>query len=87
MTNAKVHQGFRDDKKIEKHGSTFNTSSNIYEKKSTELFRTISSSEVGKVIAINEGFCFFKMIKCRRRQLTDPQKLIEIVNGRFLVFC
>ena len=33
MTNAKVHQGFRDDKKIEKHCSTFNTSSNIYEKK------------------------------------------------------
>ena len=32
MTNAKVHQGFRDDKKIEKHCSTFNTSSNIYEK-------------------------------------------------------
>ena len=33
MTNAKVHQEFRDDKKIEKHCSTFNTSSNIYEKK------------------------------------------------------
>ena len=33
MTNAKVHQGFCDDKKIEKHCSTFNTSSNIYEKK------------------------------------------------------
>ena len=33
MTNAKVHQGFRDDKKIEKHCSTFNTSSNIYQKK------------------------------------------------------
>ena len=33
MTHAKVHQGFRDDKKIEKHCSTFNTSSNIYEKK------------------------------------------------------
>ena len=33
MTNAKVHQGFRDDKKIEKHCSTFNTSSNIYEQK------------------------------------------------------
>ena len=33
MTNVKVHQGFRDDKKIEKHCSTFNTSSNIYEKK------------------------------------------------------
>ena len=32
MTNAKVHQGFRNDKKIEKHCSTFNTSSNINEK-------------------------------------------------------
>ena len=39
MTNAKVHQGFRDDKKIEKHCSTFNISSNINEKK------TQSSSE------------------------------------------
>ena len=39
MTNAKVHQGIRDDKKIEKLCSTFNTSSNIYEKK------TQSSSE------------------------------------------
>ena len=39
MTNAKVHQGLRDDKKIEKHCSTFNTNSNIYEKK------TQSSSE------------------------------------------
>ena len=33
VTNAKVHQGFRDDKKIEKHCSTFNTSSNIIEQK------------------------------------------------------
>ena len=33
MTKAKVHHGFRDDKKIKKHFSTFNTSSNIYEKK------------------------------------------------------
>ena len=32
MTNAIVHQGFRDDIKIEKHCSIFNTSSNIYEK-------------------------------------------------------
>ena len=38
-------------------------------------------------MAINEGFCFLKMIKCRRRQATDPQKLKEIVNGRFFVFC
>ena len=29
VTNAKVYQGFRDDKKIEKHCSTFNRSSNI----------------------------------------------------------
>ena len=26
-------------------------------------------------MAINEGFCLFKMMKCRRRQGTDPQKL------------
>ena len=26
------------------------------------------------------------MMKCRRRQATDPQKLEKIVNGRFLVF-
>ena len=25
------------------------------------------------------------MMKCRRRQATDPQKLKEIVNGRFLL--
>ena len=29
MTNTKVHWGFRDDKKVEKHCSTFNMSSNI----------------------------------------------------------
>ena len=34
----------------------------------------MSSSEVHKVIAINEGFCLLKMMKCRR-QATDPQKL------------
>ena len=28
MTNAKVHQGYCDDKKVEEHCSTFNTSSN-----------------------------------------------------------
>ena len=39
VTNAKVYQGFRDGKKIEKHCSTFNTSSDIFEKK------TQSSSE------------------------------------------
>ena len=27
------------------------------------------------------------MMKCRRRQATDPQKLKKIVNGRFFVFC
>ena len=25
------------------------------------------------------------MIKCRRRQATDPQKFKKIVNGRFLL--
>ena len=29
MTNAKLHLGFRDDKKVEKHCSTFDTSYNI----------------------------------------------------------
>ena len=47
----------------------------------------LSLSEVDKVVAINEGFCLLKMIKYRRRQATDPQKLKKIVNGRFLVFC
>ena len=32
MTNAKVHWGLCDDKKIKKHRSKFNTNSNIYEK-------------------------------------------------------
>ena len=39
---------------------------------------------MGKVIAINEGFCFLKMMKCRR-QATKPQKLKKIVNRRFLL--
>ena len=34
---------------------------------------------------INEGFCLLKMIKCRRRQATDPQKLKKIVNACFLL--
>ena len=33
-----------------------------------------TNKQVGKVIAINEGFCLLKMIKCRRRQATNPQK-------------
>ena len=41
---------------------------------------------MGKVIAMNEGFCPLKMIKCRRRQATEPQKVKKIVNGRFLIF-
>ena len=39
MTNAKVHKGYRDDKKVKKHCSTFNKSSDIYQK------QTQSSSE------------------------------------------
>ena len=38
MTNATVYQGFLDHKKIEKHCSTFNTSSNINEKKSSNIY-------------------------------------------------
>ena len=45
----------------------------------------ISSSEVGKLIAINEGFCLLKMIKCRRRQATDPQKNCQQSFSRFLL--
>ena len=37
-------------------------------------------------MAINEGFCFLKMMKCRRRQATDQQKLKKIVNGRLFRF-
>ena len=58
----------------------------IFMKKNTEWFRTISSSEVGKVIAINEGFCFLKMMKCRRRQVTDPQKLKKLSTVVFSFF-
>ena len=36
MTNAKVHQGYRDDKKFEEHCFTFNASSNFKEKTITE---------------------------------------------------
>ena len=49
-------------------------------------FGTTSSSEVDKVIAINEGSCPLKMMKCRRRQATEPQKLKKIVNGCFVGF-
>ena len=44
------------------------------------------SSEVGKVIAIKEGFCFLKMIRCRRRQATDPQKLKKLSTAVFSFF-
>ena len=42
---------------------------------------------MGKVIAINEGFCLLKMMKCWRRQATDPQKLkkLSTVVFRFLL--
>ena len=36
VTNVKVNQGFGNDKKVEEHCSTFNTSTNIYEKTNTE---------------------------------------------------
>ena len=54
-------------------------------KKKHRVVRNNNSSEVGKIIAINEDFCLLKMMKCRRRQATDPQKLKKIVNGRFLL--
>ena len=37
-------------------------------------------------LAINEGFCFLKMMKCRRWQATDSQKFKKIVNSCFFVF-
>ena len=46
----------------------------ISKKKNTAWLVTISSSKVGKVIAIYGGFCSLKMMKCRTRQTTDPQK-------------
>ena len=46
----------------------------------------MSSSEVGKVIAINEGFCFLKMMKCGKRQGTDPQKLKKNCQRSFFRF-
>ena len=39
---------------------------------------------VGNIIAINEGFCLLKMMKCRRRQATDPQKFKKLST---VVFC
>ena len=59
----------------------------ISKKKKHRVVLTISSSKLGKVIAINEGFCPLKTIKCKRRQATDPQKLKKIVNDCFVVFC
>ena len=52
MTNAKVHQGFHDDKKAGDHCPIFIMSYNIQEKTSTEELETIRLIEVGKVIAI-----------------------------------
>ena len=36
VTNAKVHQGFRNDEKVEEHCSTLSTSFTILEKTNTE---------------------------------------------------
>ena len=55
-------------------------------RKNTEWFRTINLSEVGKAIAIIGGFCFLKMIKCRRRQATDLQKLENLSTFVFSFF-
>ena len=61
----------------------------ISKKKKHRIVRNnkLKRSTVGKVIAINKGFCFLKMMKCKRRHGADPQKLKEIVIGRFFVFC
>ena len=59
----------------------------ISKKNKHRVVRNNKLKRSDKVIAINEGFCLLKMIKCRRRQTTDPQKLKKIVNGRFFVFC
>ena len=57
----------------------------ISKKNKHRVVRNNKLKRVGEVIAINEGFCLLKMIKCRRKQAKDPQKLKEIVNGRFFV--
>ena len=58
----------------------------ISKKNKHRVVRTTSSSEVGKVIAINEDFCLLKMMKCRRRQATDPQKLKKLSTVVFSFF-
>ena len=87
MTNAKVHLGFRHDKKVEKLSSTFNTSSNIEEKKEHRVVWNNILSEVDEVIAIDRDFCLLKVMKCRRRHATDPQKLKNRMRSfhRFLL--
>ena len=37
-------------------------------------------------MAINERFCLLKMMKCKRRQATDPQKLKKLSTDVFLFF-
>ena len=62
------------------------TGVSISKKKRHRVVRNNNSSEVGKVIAINEGFCLLKMVKCRRRQATDPQKLKKLSTIVFSFF-
>ena len=35
---------------------------------------------------MNEGFCLLKMMKCKRRQATDPQKLKKLSTVVFSLF-
>ena len=37
------------------------------------------------MIAVNDGFCFLKMMKCRRRQATKPQKFKKLSTVVFLL--
>ena len=57
----------------------------ISKKKKHRVVRNNKLTRSRKVIAINEGFCLFKTMKCRR-QGTDPQKLEKIVSDRFFGF-
>ena len=58
----------------------------ISKKNKHRVVRNISSSEVGKVIAIYGGFCLLKMMKCRRRQATGPQKFKKLSTVIFSFF-
>ena len=58
----------------------------ISKKKKHRVVPNISLSELGKAIAIYEGFCLLKKTKCRRKQATDPRKLKKLSTVVFSFF-